>query len=131
MKSGEKLQIRNWIVEKIEMDNTDYMEVRTVGGEFRVMYRIDHIMYSMLDSLNKENKESLGVIFGNIMTVATVIDADFHHDVIVATQSFIDRMGHDSLSDETGIEKDEQDIISEMKTEHDTLNELYDGNNNK
>ena len=57
MKNGEKLQVRNWIVEKIEMDGTDYMEVRTIGGEFRVMYRMDHIIYSMLDSLEEENKD--------------------------------------------------------------------------
>ena len=72
MKNGEKLQVRNWIVEKIEMDGTDYMEVRTIGGEFRVMYRMDHIIYSMLDSLEEENKDSLAVIFGNIMAVAAI-----------------------------------------------------------
>lgn len=126
MKNGEKLQVRNWIVEKIEMDGTDYMEVRTIGGEFRVMYRMDHIIYSMLDSLEEENKDSLAVIFGNIMAVATVIDADFHHDVIVATQSLIDRINHSSISNEIETEEESQNIISEMKAEYEATNGLDD-----
>lgn len=111
---------------KIEMDGTDYMEVRTIGGEFRVMYRMDHIIYSMLDSLEEENKDSLAVIFGNIMAVATVIDADFHHDVIVATQSLIDRINHSSISNEIETEEESQNIISEMKAEYEATNGLDD-----
>lgn len=126
MKNGEKLQVRNWIVEKIEMDGTDYMEVRTIGGEFRVMYRMDHIMYSVLDSLEEENKDSLAVIFGNIMAAATVIDTDFHHDVIVATQSLIDRINHSSISNEIETEEESQNIISEMKAEYEATNGLDD-----
>ncbi len=36
MKDGEKLQIGNWIVEKVEMDGVDFMEVRGFGRHIQI-----------------------------------------------------------------------------------------------
>lgn len=100
MKDGEKLQIGNWIVEKIEMDGADFMEVRTSEGHFRFMYRIDSMMYGLLDNVRKEDKQGVGVIFNNVFAVSTLVDAGFQNDVVQAVGRAIERIEHDPVSDE-------------------------------
>lgn len=119
MKDGEKLQIGNWIVEKVEMDGVDFMEVRASGGIFRFMYRIDSMMYGLLDSVLKEDKSGVGVIFNNVFAVATLLDAEFQNDVVQVVVRAIDRVKAESVSDEENAK-----ILAEERTKYEMKKEM-------
>lgn len=128
MKDGEKLQIGNWIVEKVEMDGVDFMEVRASGGIFRFMYRIDSMMYGLLDSVLKEDKSGVGVIFNNVFAVATLLDAEFQNDVVQVVVRAIDRVKAESVSDE-----EDAKILAEERAKYEMKKEMEgeDGGNRK
>ena len=128
MKDGEKLQIGNWIVEKVEMDGVDFMEVRASGGIFRFMYRIDSMMYGLLDNVLKEDKSGVGVIFNNVFAVATLLDAEFQNDVVQVVVRAIDRVKAESVSDE-----EDAEILAEERTKYEMKKEMEgeDGGNRK
>lgn len=128
MKDGEKLQIGNWIAEKIEMDGVDFMEVRSSDGIFRFMYRIDSMMYGLLDNVRKEDKPGVGVIFNNVFAVSTLLDAEFQNDVTQAVGRAIERVKANPVSDEEDAKiLAEERAKSEMKKEM----EEEDGGNRK
>jgi hypothetical protein len=128
MKDGEKLQIDNWIAEKVEMDGVDFMEVRASEGIFRFMYRIDSMMYGLLDNVRKEDKPSVGVIFNNIFAVATLLDAEFQNDVVQAVGRALERVKAETVRDEEDAKiLAEERAKSEMKKEM----EEEDGGNRK
>lgn len=118
MKDGEKLQIDNWIAEKVEMDGVDFMEVRSSDGIFRFMYRIDSMMYGLLDNVRKEDKPGVGVIFNNIFAVSTLLDVEFQNDVTQAVGRAIERVKANPVSDEEDAKiLAEERAKSEMKKE--------------
>lgn len=121
MKDGEKLRIHNWVVEKIEMDGTDYVEVSNTGGDFRMMYREGSTMYAMLSGMEDDDevKESLALVFGNVLSTANVLDAKFQHDVLVATVGMIDRINAEDDKDGSVSEQ----ILHEMKAEYEMKKE--------
>lgn len=128
MKDGEKLQIGNWIAEKVEMDGVDFMEVRASDGIFRFMYRIDSMMYGLLDNVRKEDKPGVGVIFNNVFAVSTLLDAEFQNDVTQAVGRAIERVKANPVSDEEDAKiLAEERAKSEMKKEM----EEEDGRNRK
>lgn len=128
MKDGEKLQIGNWIAEKVEMDGVDFMEVRASEGIFRFMYRIDSMMYGLLDNVRKEDKSGVGVIFNNVFAVSTLLDAEFQNDVTQAVGRAIERVKANPVSDEEDAKiLAEERAKSEMKKEM----EEEDGGNRK
>lgn len=110
MKDGEKLQIHNFIIEKVEMDGMDYMEVRTTDGSFRVMYRSDHPLFAMFDSLEDDEIEGASMLLNNVFAAATIVDVEFQKDILLAAMKMIDRA-------EAGEADDEEDrrIIEEEK----------------
>lgn len=121
MKDGEKLQIRNWIVEKVEMDGVDFMEVCTVNGDFRVMYRMDCKMFALLDTIksnDKKSHEAMSVLFGNVYSVSSILDADFQHSVLMATAAYIDKVGVSDISEE-----ESERIIEEERTAYEMVKE--------
>lgn len=128
MKDGEKLQIGNWIAEKVEMDGVDFMEVRASDGIFGFMYRIDSMMYLLIDNIRKEDKESIGVIFNNVFAVATLLDAEFQNDVVQAIGRFIGRVETKPVSDE-----EDAKILSEERAKYEMKKEMEekDGGNRK
>ena len=123
MKDGEKLQIGNWIVEKVEMDGVDFMEVRASGGIFRFMYRIDSMMYGLLDSVLKEDKSGVGVIFNNVFAVATLLDAEFQNDIVQVVVRAIDRVKAESVSD-----VEDAKILAEERTKYEMKKEMEGDN---
>lgn len=128
MKDGEKLQIGNWIAEKVEMDGVDFMEVRASDGIFRFMYRIDSMMYGLLDNVRKEDKPGVGVIFNNVFAVSTLLDVEFQNDVTQAVGRAIERVKANPVSDEEDAKiLAEERAKSEMKKEM----EEEDGGNRK
>nr|DAW07551.1 MAG TPA: hypothetical protein [Caudoviricetes sp.] len=128
MKDGEKLQIDNWIAEKVEMDGVDFMEVRASEGIFRFMYRIDSMMYGLLDNVRKEDKPSVGVIFNNIFAVATLLDAEFQNDVVQAIGRALERVKAETVSDE-----EDAKILAEERAKYEMKKEMEkeDGGNRK
>lgn len=128
MKDGEKLQIGNWIVEKVEMDGVDFMEVRASDGIFRFMYRIDSMMYGLLDNVRKEDKSDVGVIFNNVFAVATLLDGEFQNDVVQVVVRAIDRVKAEPVSDE-----EDAEILAEERTKYEMKKEMEeeDGGNRK
>lgn len=128
MKDGEKLQIGNWIAEKIEMDGVDFMEVRASDGVFRFMYRIDSMMYGLIDSIRKEDKDGINVIFNNVFAVATLLDAEFQNDVVQAIGGFIGRVEAKPVSDE-----EDAKILAEERAKYEMKKEMEvkDGGNRK
>ena len=128
MKDGEKLQIGNWIAEKIEMDGGDFMEVRASDGVFRFMYRIDSMMYGLIDSIRKEDKDGINVIFNNVFAVATLLDAEFQNDVVQAIGGFIGRVEAKPVSDE-----EDAKILAEERAKYEMKKEMEvkDGRNRK
>lgn len=119
MKDGEKLQIDNWIAEKVEMDGVDFMEVRASEGIFRFMYRIDSMMYGLLDNVRKEDKPSVGVIFNNIFAVATLLDAEFQNDVVQAIGRALERVKAETVSDE-----EDAKILAEERAKYEMKKEM-------
>lgn len=128
MKDGEKLQIGNWIAEKIEMDGVDFMEVRASDGVFRFMYRIDSMMYGLIDSIRKEDKDGINVIFNNVFAVATLLDAEFQNDVVQAIGGFIGRVEAKPVSEE-----EDAKILAEERAKYEMKKEMEvkDGGNRK
>ena len=121
MKDGENVQIHNWIVEKIEMDGVDFMEVRTANGDFRVMYRMDSKMFALLDSVKSDDKkshEAMSVLFGNVYSVSSILDADFQHSVLMATAAYIDKVVASDISEE-----ENKRIIEEERTAYEMAKE--------
>lgn len=121
MRDGEKLKTHNWIIEKVEMDGQNYVEVRNTGGEFLLMYREGTMMYAFLSSIEKDDEtlESLAVLFGNTMAASSVLDAEFQHDLILATNKYIDRA--EAYADKS--EEESQRIIAEEKTAYEMKEE--------
>ena len=123
MKDGEKLQIHNWIVENIEMDGVDYVEVRTAAGDFRVMYKIGTMIYSLLNSVgpnDKELLESLSVMFGNIYASASIVNGSFQHEVLMATVKLLESGAVEEVSEEENqriIEEERQAYMERKKNE--------------
>lgn len=126
MKDGEKLQIGNWIAEKVEMDGVDFMEVRASDGIFRFMYRIDSMMYGLLDNVRKEDKTGVDVIFNNVFAVSTLLDAEFQNDVVQAVGRAIERVKVEPVSDE-----EDAKILAEERAKYEMKKEMEkeDGGN--
>lgn len=117
MKDGEKLITRNWVMEKVEMDNEDYVEVQTSSGDFHVMYKAGTMMYFLLTSVesdDKETLESLAVMFSNIYSAASIVDGGFQHDVLSATVKFLEKAESEEIPEE-----ENQRIINEERTNYD------------
>ena len=119
MKDGEVLRIGNWIAEKIEMDGVDFMEVRASDGIFRFMYRIDSMMYGLIDSIRKEDKDGINVLFNNVFAVATLLDAEFQNDVVQAIGGFIGRVETKPVSDE-----EDAKILAEERAKYEMKKEM-------
>lgn len=119
MKDGEKLQIGNWIAEKVEMDGVDFMEVRASDGIFRFMYRIDSMMYGLLDNVREEDKPSVGIIFNNIFAVATFLDAEFQNDVFQAIRRALELVKVEPVSDE-----EDAKILAEERAKYEMKKEM-------
>lgn len=119
MKDGEKLQIHNFVVEKVEMDGMDYMEVCTTDGGFRVMYRSDHPLFAMFDSLEDDEIEGASMLLNNVFAVATIVDVEFQKDVLLAAMKMIDRAEAGEVNDE-----EDRHIIEEEKARYKTEHEI-------
>lgn len=119
MKDGEKLQIHNFIVEKIEMDGMDYMEVRTTDGGFRVMYRSDHPLFAMFDSLEDDEMDGANMLLNNVFAAATIVDVEFQKDILSAAIKMIDRAEASEVDDE-----EDRRIIEEEKTRYQMEHEI-------
>lgn len=119
MKDGEKLQIHNFIIEKVEMDGMDYMEVRTADGGFRVMYRSDHPLFAMFDSLEDDEIEGAYMLLNNVFAAATIGDAEFQKDILSAVIKMIDRVEASEVNDE-----EDRRIIEEEKARYQTEHEI-------
>lgn len=122
------MRIGNWIAEKIEMDGVDFMEVRASDGIFRFMYRIDSMMYGLIDSIRKEDKDGINVLFNNVFAVATLLDAEFQNDVVQAIGGFIGRVETKPVSDE-----EDANILAEERAKYEMKKEMEvkDGGNRK
>jgi hypothetical protein len=126
MKDGEKLQIGNWIAEKVEMDGVDFMEVRTTDGGFRIMYRMDCMMYMAIDSVSMKEKEAIQVLLNNVLATANLLDAGFQHDVMIAIGKVLDRVKSKPVSDE-----EDAKILAEERAKYEIKKEMEeeDGGN--
>lgn len=126
MKDGEKLQIGNWIAEKVEMDGVDFMEVRTTDGGFRIMYRMDCMMYMAIDSVSMKEKEAIQVLLNNVLATANLLDAGFQHDVMIAIGKVLDRVKSKPVSD-----KEDAKILAEERAKYEIKKEMEeeDGGN--
>lgn len=126
MKDGEKLRIGSWIAEKVEMDGVDFMEVRALDGIFRFMYRIDSAMYGLIDSMRKEDTIPVSVLFNNVFATATLVDAEYQNAVVMEVTKAIERVSHNTLSDE-----EDAKILAQERAKYEMKKEMEaeDGRN--
>lgn len=119
MKDGEKLQIHNFIIEKVGMDGMDYMEVRVTDGGFRVMYRSDHPLFAMFGTLEDDEIEGVYMLLNNVFAAATIVDVEFQKDILFAAMKMIDRAEASEVNDE-----EDRRIIEEEKASYQTEQEI-------
>ena len=124
MEYGKKIRLGGFNLLKYKnKDEQTFIKVSTVMGVWSMEYREDNALFPFLDKERiKDEDDALQIIFINAFMAATFAEADFQHDILLASDALRMRIdgGAEQLSDE-----EDAEIIENMKAEHDIAERLY------
>ena len=122
MEYGKKIRLGGFNCLKYKKGDMSFIKVSTIMGNWSMEWREDTIMYRTLDSdLSEDDVKSINVVIVNAFMVGNFVEADFQHAVMVAADEFSKRMNSDA---EQISEEEDQEIITNLKAEHEALEEL-------
>lgn len=123
MEYGKKIRIGgfNLLKYKNSSDMT-FIKVSTVMGNWGMEYREDSVLFGFLDmERTKDQDNALHAMFVNAFMAASFAEADFQHDIIVASGELQKRIGAGA---EPVSKEEDEEILDNLKAEHGVMEEL-------
>ena len=120
MDYGKKVQIHNFVMVKYKVDNTSFIKVSSVNGDWSVSYREDNIMFLTLDMAEEKSYEALYNLFISIYGTCQIVDSEYTKDVFDAMNRYFESLKAEKKSvsdDEDSKIIDEERKMYEMKKE--------------
>ena len=123
MEYGKKIMVGGFNVLKVKKDDISFIKVSSIMGNWAVEYREDTLIYHCLDDeeVPEDGKRALGVMIVNAFMASTIVDAEFQRDILDAAGRLQERM---NMSAESVSDEEDAEILSQMKTEHEMMENL-------
>lgn len=130
MEYGKKIRIGGFDLLKYKnVHGQSFIKVTAVMGHWSVEYREDCTIYPIFDAEHtKEEENALHVMLMNAYFASTLLDADFQHGIHLLVAEADKRINSnvEQISDE-----EDKEIIENMKTEHEIMEEMIKEQENK
>lgn len=127
MEYGKKIMVGGFHALKVKKDEMSFIKVSSIMGNWAVEYREDTLMYHCLDAdgmMDGDTGRALGAVIVNAFMASTIVDAEFQHDIVDAAGRLQERM---NASAEPVSEEEDAEILNQMRTEHEMMEELVNG----
>lgn len=123
MEYGKKIRLGGFNLLKYKNgDGMTFIKVRTIMGNWAMEYREDSALFGFLDmERTKDQDNALQVIFVNAFMAASFAEADFQHDILVASGELQKRIGDGA---ESASDEEDAEIVSNLKAEHEVMETL-------
>lgn len=123
MEYGKKMRIGGFDLLKYKnVHGQSFIKVTAVMGHWSVEYREDCMLYPILDAEHsKEEQNALHVMITNAYFASTLLDADFQHGIHMLVDEADKRINSNV---EQISEEEDKEIIENMKTEHEIMEEM-------
>jgi hypothetical protein len=135
----KKMQSDNFIISRINDNNFEYIEVRSVSGNWSETFSNEMTMFHLLneflyweeehEELNKNQQDYMSAILGfHYAATCSIADETLLGDFIVIYSKYIDRVrSEEEKKESNNISKEEDDkILEELKESQRAKNELID-----
>lgn len=135
----KKMQSDNFIISRINDNNFEYIEVRSVSGNWSETFSNEMTMFHLLneflyweeehEELNKNQQDYMSAILGfHYAATCSIADETLLGDFIVIYSKYTDRVrSEEEKKESNNISKEEDDkILEELKESQRAKNELID-----
>lgn len=119
MIEGSKKRIGNFILTKKKQGKETFIIVSTLSGEWKMLFRADNKMFSMLDDVDNDAEKSLHTWITTLYASSHIVDAEFTNNLIHSIDSYFDGLKKAPSSDEEDLK-----ILEDEKRAHEMMDKM-------